>query len=131
MPDLFLGSERRLKHRKLITRLFKEGQSLFNYPFKLLWLPVDDVTGSPFLFSVSIPKKPFPKAVDRNRLKRQTREAFRLQQHQIPTIPGKTILLMYIYVGKEALAYDAIDRSIRYLTKLLKKSIRKSAPSDV
>ncbi|HPG05820.1 MAG TPA: ribonuclease P protein component [Saprospiraceae bacterium] len=131
MPDLYLGSNRRLKHRKLITRLFKEGHSLFNYPFKLLWLPVDDVTGSPFLFSVSVPKKTFPKAVDRNRLKRQTRESFRLQQQQLTTIPGKTILLMYIYVGKEALAYDAIDRSIRYLTKLLKKSIRKSAPSDV
>ncbi|MCB0654808.1 MAG: ribonuclease P protein component [Saprospiraceae bacterium] len=131
MADLNLGSNQRLKHQKLIARLFKEGHSLFSYPFKLLWLPVESRSGSPFLFSVSIPKKTFPLAVQRNRLKRQTREAFRLQQLDIPEYPGRSVALMYIYVGKEAISYTSIDRSIRYLTKLLKKSIRKSNPPDV
>jgi len=120
-----LNKSERLKKRDDIQLLFKKGATEFNYPFKLYHLEKKkEVEESALLFGVSIPKKKFKKAVDRNLLKRRTKEAYRL--HQIPLkeamiSKGKSLMIMPVYIADEILDYkDIEDKIILLLQRLLR-----------
>lgn len=72
-------------------------------------------------FTVSI--KNFPKAVDRNRIKRLTREAYRVQNQELISrvfINRKLIYLFFIYTSREILSYGEISLSVKgILDKLI------------
>ena len=83
-----LGKQARLKSRKVIDCLFKDGKSFTVFPFRVIYqftkLPVTpDAFQLQAGFSVS--KRHFKKAVDRNRIKRLMREAYRLQKNELET----------------------------------------------
>lgn len=111
--------DERLKSRKVISRLFQEGQSFAQYPLRFVWLvtpPPENIQPcSPLQFTVSVPKKRFKHAVDRNRLRRQIREAYRLHKEKLYTVlpdTGNTISLMVIYTGATALPYTIIAEAM-------------------
>jgi len=64
-------------------------------------------------YAVSVPKKRFKKAVDRNRIKRLLRESIR--HHKSILSEDSPIILMVIYVGNEELSHKIIDASIKKL----------------
>ncbi|MEM8968328.1 MAG: ribonuclease P protein component [Bacteroidota bacterium] len=111
----------KLTHKKLIGKLFHEGQSTVLYPLRFIYLPVSDQDCHQVLFSV--PKRNFKKAVDRNRIKRQMREAYRLHKHLIPYNPSDKVhfLLGYIYIGKQKVAYPRIETKIKEAINRLNK----------
>lgn len=121
--------EEKLKSWTAIGRMFKEGQSFGQYPLRFVWLPMEANDGDfPVQFTVSVPKKKFKKAVDRNRLRRQIRETYRLHKHilyrQLENTQ-KIYALMVIYVAKEAVEYAEIEnnmnRGVRRLAKILRQ----------
>jgi ribonuclease P protein component len=128
--DLRFRREERLKSWKAIGLMFKEGQSFGQYPLRFVWLPMEaDQAAFSAQFTVSVPKKKFKKAVDRNRLRRQIREAYRLNKHLLYhnlENSDKVYALMVIYVAKEGLEYSEIEvnmnRGLRRLGKLLRNS---------
>lgn len=81
----------RLNSKKVIDRLFAGGNgSMACYPLRAVWMVVpceEEEEGSasdaipPVRLLISVPKRRFHHAVDRNRMKRQVREAYRLQKH--------------------------------------------------
>ncbi len=71
------------------------------------------VNGVAFKAGVSVPKKIFKKAVDRNKIKRQLREAIRLNQHLILEKDGHLLQFILIFVGKDILESQQIDRAVR------------------
>jgi ribonuclease P protein component len=118
-------STERLKSRKAIERMFKEGQSFGQYPLRLVWLPLPEKTEAPVQFSVSVGKKKFPHAVDRNRLRRRVREAYRLHKDVLfKALDGqaRAFGLMAIYTAADEQMYAAIEeamsRALRRLAKI-------------
>ncbi len=117
MTSLAFSKLEHLKSKVRIGQLFKEGKSFSKYPIRVVWLEQKEVhsTAFPAQMALTVPKKNFKKAVDRNRLRRQIREAYRLNKsilYQRLTEADKSISLMFIYVGKEATSYQKIERSM-------------------
>lgn len=78
------GKEERLCSRTLIDRLFhKDGsRSMAAYPLRLVYMKTQDGEDiPPAQMLVSVPKRCFKRAVKRNRVKRQVREAYRKNKH--------------------------------------------------
>lgn len=79
----------------------------------------------PVKFSVSVSKKNFKTAVQRNKIKRAIREAYRTQKHSLYAAcqeADKQIAFMLIYIGKELLPPAEINKAIRHmLDKIIKK----------
>ena len=72
--------EERIVSNLLIETLFEKGnsQSLSAYPLRAVYLRTEHRKGcAPVQLLISVPKKKFKHAVDRNRVKRQIREAYR------------------------------------------------------
>jgi len=115
----------RLKSRTTIGRLFKEGQSFGMYPLRIVWVTQPSKQASPVQFTVSVPKKKFPKAVHRNRIRRQVKEAYRLNKHGLYQHLEDSDLhfaCMVLYVAKTPLPYQQIETAMQ---KLIKKFLKK------
>ena len=101
MEDFSFKRGERLKSRKEIARLFQKGQSFGQYPLRLIWLEKKEKEGDfPIQLAVSVPKKKFKKAYQRNRIKRQIKEAYRLQRTHLYTqleVEGRSFSWMLIY----------------------------------
>ena len=74
--------EEKLKSRKLIEQIFAEGESRKKFPVKVVFIPQETLKTHQAAFSV--PKRNFKLAATRNRIKRQMREAYRLQKKEVP-----------------------------------------------
>ena len=96
--------EERLCNKKLIDELFHNGSSFLCYPFKVSWLLTDTPQEFPAQVLLSVSKKRFKHAVDRNLLKRRIREAYRLnKQHSLYSglqQSDKCIVFSIGYIGK-------------------------------
>lgn len=100
----------KLKSKKEIKLLFTEGKTITKYPIKLFFLPTQNGQNTKAAFSV--PKHRFKKAVDRNRIKRQIKEAYRHQKHLLKNNEDSRYLLFFLYIGKETALYNTIDTSL-------------------
>lgn len=125
MPSFTFKKEERLKSRKIIGQLFKEGQSFSSFPLRLVWIKTDiPVEEYSFQMALTVPKRAFPKAAHRNLLRRRIREAYRLHKHILYKQVNKEeyrFALMFIYVGKETLEYDVIEKAmVKGINRLIK-----------
>ncbi len=77
--SLTFNKNERLCRKILIDRLFAGGsKSILAFPIRMVYLPVEkESTPEPVSILISVPKKRFRRAVKRNRVKRQIREAYR------------------------------------------------------
>lgn len=108
----------KLKSHSQIQSLFSEGRAFKKYPIKLIYHA--DSSLKRHQVGVSVPKRNFKKAVDRNRLKRQMREAYRLQQEIIKDLPDY-YCLMFIYTAREKKNFDCIFTNLEHLLRELNK----------
>ena len=108
------GKDERLCGKRDIQELFQKGSSFYLYPFKIIWME-DQGDQSQVLISVS--KRLFKKAADRNRLKRQIREGYRLNKSVRQAGPALRIGL--VYTSNELLPSDRIHNSIQKILSRL------------
>jgi len=117
MASLKLTKQERLKSRKLINQLFDSGQSIFSHPIKLIFLELPELD-TPVKIAVSVPKRTFKLAVERNAIKRRIREAYRLNKPGLINKIFKAnrhIIIMFIFVGKVHEDYSVIDSAMKKL----------------
>jgi len=106
----------RLHSKLLIGKLFDEGKSFFNYPFRVTFLHMDRSEGPPAQVLISASKRNFKSAVDRNKIKRLTRESYRINKHIVwdyfEDKPNDQLLISLVYTGKTIVTYSEIERKL-------------------
>ena len=105
----------RLKSEKIIKELFTKGSSFYAYPLKLFYIISEELPTSQVL--ISVPKKKFKRAVDRNLIKRRIREAYRLNKHLIPS--NKAFYLGFVYIADKQEDYHLIEAKLKNLINRL------------
>ena len=108
--DFKYPKEEKLKSKKTIDSLFSEGKSVSKYPLRLVFVETDFEENIPLKMGVSVSKKNFKKAVDRNYFKRVLRECYRLNKHLLATNLQKKYALMFFYQTKDRLTYQEINQ---------------------
>jgi len=110
------SKKEKLCSRKDISRLFEHGKAFYSEPFRLLWLKSEDILPFPALTGISVGKKSFPKAVDRNRVKRLIREAWRVNKQHLYGLLEQIniqIVIMIIYSGDEIPEFSTLNERMQ------------------
>jgi len=106
----------KLKGQKLIEKIFSEGHSVTAYPLKLVFM----LTGNNNKFGVSVSKKNFKKAVDRNKIKRLIRETYRYNKYLLIDNNINGYAFMVLYISKDLPDYKSVNKALNLLfTKFL------------
>ncbi len=116
----------RLKSRSTILSIFTLNKNVRLYPFKIVWLVEPVLNHFTPKIGVSVSKRNYKKAVQRNFIKRRMREVFRLNKQILYSNLNEHnihLACMIIYTGKEILSYDEMERKIKKLFIRLNRDI--------
>lgn len=110
----------RIVSQKQIDKLFAGdgSHSRAAFPLRVVYLIEDGMGGmSSAQVLISVPKRKFRHAVDRNRVKRQIREAYRLnKQLLLAAIPmGQTVSLAFIWQSDKHLPSATVEEKVKSL----------------
>lgn len=119
-----LGKQERLKSKKLIGRLYAEGNSVKVFPLRMVYLQTEHTSDFPAQVGVSVAKRNFKKAPDRNRLKRLMRESYRLQKEIVYNNLEKPHVFMISYIGKEEKSYEEVFAKMNKLLHLFIEDVK-------
>ena len=117
------SKEEKLKKKNLITELFASGKSASVFPLKMVYLENDHDSPFKVQAGVSVSKRNFKSAVDRNRIKRLMRESYRKNKYLIYNDDDtKKHILMFIYQAKSEVSYQIMEeKMIDLIQKFLQK----------
>ena len=120
-----LRKPERLSRKKIIEKLFAGGSRSFSiFPLRVVWLPVEELDVQASIL-ISVSKRRFKRAVKRNRIKRQIREAYRLNK-QILLAPltekNRRLAIAFIYLADELMNSALVEEKIKAaLTRIVEK----------
>ena len=134
MRHTFTKAER-LKSRKLIGAVFAGRQSVTAWPIRLVWLarPAEEgeAVEAPVQVAFAVPRKHLRKAVDRNRVKRRLREAWRLHKHELYRAMARRgcrpLAVIVLYSAREVLHWQQIEPAmVRAMKRLVGAACRQN-----
>jgi ribonuclease P protein component len=133
-----LGKSERLKSRKLIEKLFSEGKSFVVLPYRIHYLLTDKGSSIQYptfniQFGIGVSGKNFKKAVERNGIKRVTREAYRLQKNGLQETlraNNRQLNLFFIYTAKELPDFNTVKEKVKLILGKLIKTIDENNSSN-
>ena len=123
MTDFRFPREEKLKHKREIDLLFAKGKWLSCGNLRIISIDLDKKHQEGFVISkqkvgVSVSKRYFKKAVDRNRIKRLLREAYRLNKENFTEVFGKNSISMIFWVSNEKpSSYQSLEENFITLCK--------------
>ncbi len=124
----FFSKAEKLKSKKLIDILFKEGKVIRKNLMNCLYLNPDEVIDSPVQVMISVPKKLFKKATDRNLIKRRIREAYRLNKKSLIHLcrnENKPLILAFLFKNSAIKDYSSIETDIQNIIADLTNKVSK------
>lgn len=127
--DFSYSAAEKLKSKKIIDLLFTEGKSVSKYPLRLVYVAHDFEENVPLKMGVSVSKKYFKNAVDRNYFKRVLRECYRLNKHLLAENLEAKYCCMFFYQTKDKLSYQEINEKTIQLFQKFTKSLNNEKTS--
>ena len=139
----------RVAGEKRIESLFTQGRTFLSYPFRVVYLETAEKTDEkvmpkmtdtpcnleaplkpevPMSILISIPKRKMKSAVDRNRMKRLTREAYRLNKYRFlgwEAVGDRHFDVAFICVADKPCDYATVEKGMRKAIKELNKQKKK------
>lgn len=121
-----LSKSERLDKKKIIEKMFAGGSRSFSvFPLRVVYLPVEELeTSASVLISVS--KRHFKRAVKRNRVKRQIREAYRKNKHELLQVlqdKEQQLAVAFIYLSDRLVASEEIEERMKTALARIKERI--------
>ena len=128
-----LRKPERLNKKKIIEKMFAGGSRSFSiFPLRVVWLPVEEVD-APVSILVSVSKRRFKRAVKRNRIKRQIREAYRLNKQILLNPLGESSLrlaIAFIYLSDELADSTLMEEKMKTaLARIAEKALTEQSVS--
>jgi len=120
----------RLKSKTTIGLLFSDGKSVSKYPLRLVYRQEAENSEEQTKIGVSVSKKYFKRAVDRNYFKRVLRETYRLNKHLLLDNLDGNYSIMLFYQTKDKLSYEEINTKMIQLFEKFTAQINKSPDSE-
>ncbi len=118
----FKKSER-LCGKKSINTLFSDGDALFAYPCKIIWIKTIDENTQPVKVLITVSKRNFKKAADRNKIKRLIREVYRKNKYILyESLKDNNVNINFaiIYTAKQIIPYSELQvKIISMLNRLI------------
>ena len=106
----------RLDKKKIIEKMFAGGSRSFSvFPLRVVYLPVDELEADASIL-ISVSKRRFKRAVKRNRVKRQIREAYRVNKHELLNILVERkcrLAIAFIYLSDQLVESSIIEDRMR------------------
>ncbi|CCY09371.1 ribonuclease P protein component [Porphyromonas sp. CAG:1061] len=126
-----LKKEERIYLRSELNELFASRGSFVCYPFRVVYLEVPRQE-LPLKMMVSVPKRRLKHAVDRNRIKRLTREAYRLTKKELveQIDPEVTLLIGFIYLKDRLSRYSTVQQAVEEAFKKLQPHTKEPVEDD-
>lgn len=123
-----LRKRERMVSQKLIETLFGGGSSLSMaaYPLRVVYMKTNRQYGDvPVQLLISVPKKRFKHAVDRNLVKRQVREAFRQHKQVVyDALPEDEMVLMaFVWLSQEHYSSQEVEKRVVSLLKRMAEKL--------
>ena len=119
---LTFQKEERLCSRRLIDQLYEEGHRLMAFPYSVQWMVVD----TPTQVMIVAPKRKFKHAVDRNRVRRLTRECYRLRKDTLYNFLQErsiSIAFSMVYIHNEIMSFEQLNHKMDKVLEALQKDI--------
>ncbi|GAB3890302.1 ribonuclease P protein component [Spirosoma agri] len=129
MQQTFTKSER-LCSKKVLGELFKKGsttgsnqtvRTFYLFPFRVLYMPHSDppAPDEPFLpaIVITVPKRIFKRAVDRNLIRRRVREAYRLNKSLLKPNQLSPAYIAFLYTAKQIISFEEIEKGMKLVLK--------------
>jgi ribonuclease P protein component len=129
-PRQTFSRDERLRSRKLIEKIIERGKSIHVAPFRFSWTITKLNTVFPVQVAISVPKRFFKRAVDRNRIRRLIREVYRknksglyalLKSHNIQCA------LLVVFSGRKVPVYDEVEKKFLITLQRFEETILKTS----
>lgn len=128
------SKDERVTGTNRVDRLFESGDSFMAYPLRVVYGKREKINSTQLSILVSVPKKRLRAAVDRNRMKRLIREAYRLNRPLIFT-QGRIIDAHYdiafVYVKNEKDSYKNIEKAVRKALQIIADKEKENAECGI
>jgi ribonuclease P protein component len=125
-PRATFKKEERLTARKAIGELMEKGQTITVSPLRMVWNIVTDQGKYPAQIAFAVPKKIFPLAVDRNRVRRQLREIYRKNKWILYSLLKERNLrasILLVYTKKEKPLYPELEKKFHLAVRQLEERL--------
>ena len=126
-----LRKSERLDKKKVIEKMFAGGSHSFSvFPLRVVYLPVDEPEATASIL-VSVSKRRFKRAVKRNRVKRQIREAYRVNKHELLCVLAEKqcrLAIAFIYLSDRLEDFSLIETRVKTALARIAEKVNTSKP---
>lgn len=117
MNKYILSKSERICSKTLIDKMFSGGSKSFSiYPIRVVFMEIEKNENALASILISVPKKRFKRAVKRNRIKRQIREAYRKNKYTLLDVlenHKNGVAISFIYLSSEEYPSIEIEEKIK------------------